>query len=360
MNQEQGQLAGRISRRSMLKLTGATLLAPAIWVKNAEAAQQRVVVRSPGGAYDEIRKKLIFEPFLKATGIRVVPVAMTSAKMEAMIRSGDFEIDVIDNDDSVLLQWEKELAPIAYDKFKFTDPADILPEYKHANYVGNFVYASVMGYNTGKFNSKTVPTDWAAFWDYKKIPGARALADMDTGGPDIEFALIADGVPMDKLYPLDLPRAFKSLSRVKPAISKFWTSGALSVQMLSTGDADVSSMWSTRILNGMQDGAPLAINWNQHAVHLQAYSVVKKAKNPENAQKFVDFCLSKEVQSKFSALWNSGPVTKAAYEALTPEMREKIPGGERTKQHGFLLDAAWWAKNRQTVGKEWAKWVLNS
>lgn len=344
----------------MLKLTGAALLAPMIWTRNSEAAQERVIVRSPGGAYDDIRKKLIFEPFEKQTGIKVVPVAMTSGKMEAMLRAGNVEIDVIDNDDSVILQWEDQLAPIAYDKFKFTNPADILPEYKHSNYVGNFTYASVMGFNTGKFNKNTVPANWVDFWNYKKIPGARGLADMDTGAPDLEFALIADGVPMDKLYPLDLPRAFKSLSRIKPAVSKFWTSGDLAVQVLSSGDAALSTVWSTRILKGIENGAPIAINWNQHAVHVQAYSILKKAKNLENAQKFVDFCLSKEVQSKFSSFWNSGPVTKEAYAALTPEMREKVPGGDRTKQHGFLMDAHWWAKNRATVGKEWTNWTLSS
>lgn len=352
--------SAKVSRRSMLKLTGAALIAPAFWVKNSQAAQERVIIRSPGGAYDEIRKKLIYEPFTKQTGIRVIPVATTTAKLEAMIRSGNLEIDIIDNDDSVLLQWEKELAPLAYDKFKFTNPVDILSEYKHANYVGNFTYATVMGYNTGKYNKGTVPSTWVDFWDYKKIPGSRALADMDTGVPDLEFALIADGVPVDKLYPLDLPRAFKSLSRIKPGISKFWTSGALSVQMLSTGDADLSSIWSTRILKGIESGAPLAINWNQHAVHLQAYAIFKKAKNIENAQKLIDFCLSKEVQSKFSSLWNSGPVTKTAYESLTPDIREKIPGGDRTRQHGFLLDASWWATNRTTVAKEWGKWALQS
>src|SRR3546814_4419586 len=82
-----------------------------------------------------------------------------------MFRSGHIEIDVIDNDDSVLLQWADDLAPLDYANFKYTDPADILPEYKHANYVGNFVYADVMGYNTVKFNKDTVPHTWADFWD---------------------------------------------------------------------------------------------------------------------------------------------------------------------------------------------------
>src|SRR5690554_6822395 len=87
-----------ISRRSMLKMAGAALVAPSIWVKNAEAAQERVVIRSPGGAYDEIRQKLIYESFTKETGIRVVPVATTTGKLEAMLRSGNVVIDIIDND----------------------------------------------------------------------------------------------------------------------------------------------------------------------------------------------------------------------------------------------------------------------
>src|SRR5690606_33110829 len=155
-------------------------------------------------------------------------------------------------------------------------------------------------------------------------------------------------------------RAFASLSRTKPAIAKFWSSGALSGQMLPTREADVSSVGSTRILKGIDSGSPLAINWNQHGVHVQAYSILKKARNQENAQKLIDFCLSQEVQSKFSSLWNSGPVTRTAYEALTPDLREKIPGGDRTREHGFLLDAKWWAKNRSEVGKEWAKWALQA
>lgn len=348
------------SRRTVLKMAGATVVAPAVWIKNVQAAQDRVVIRSPGGAYDDIRKKLIYEPFTKETGIRVIPVATTTGKLEAMIRSGNIEIDIIDNDDSVLLQWENELAVLDYKRFKFTDPDDILPEYRHSNYVGNFVYGDVMGYNTGKFNQASVPRTWTDFWDYKRIPGARALADIDTGGPNLEFALLADGVPMDKLYPLDIPRAFKALSRIKPGVAKFWTSGALSVQLLSTGDADVSPVWSTRILKGIENKAPLAINWNQHGVRVQAYAILKKSKNHEQAQQLIDYCLRPEIQSQFSALWNSGPVTKAGYEALTAATREKIPGGDRTREHGFLIDAAWWAKNRADVGKEWANWVLNT
>lgn len=349
-----------ITRRTVLKATGAALVMPHIWIKNAEAAQERVVIRSPGGEYDQIRKRLIYDPFTKETGIRVIPVAMTTGKLQAMMRSGNIEIDVIDNIDSVLLQFRDELAPIAYDKFVYTDPADILPDYKHPLYVGNFIYADVMAYNKEGFSASTVPQNWVEFWDYKGKPGTRALADIDSGGPNLEFALLADGVPMKQLYPLDIDRAFASFSKVKPGITKFWASGALSVQMLSTREVDVSSAWSTRVLKAIENGAPLAINWNDHIVHVQAYSVLKRAKNLENGQKLVDFCLREDVQKQFSSLWTSGPVTKTAYNALTDEIREKVPGGDRTRDHGIMMDAEWWAANRSAVVDAWSKWALQA
>ena len=52
------------------------------------------------------------------------------------------------------------------------------------------------------------------YWDAKKFPGPRGMYNAPTY--ILEFALIADGVPKDKLYPLDVPRAFKSLDRIKP------------------------------------------------------------------------------------------------------------------------------------------------
>ena len=37
---------------------------------------------------------------------------------------------------------------------------------------------------------------------------------------------MADGVPWDKVYPMDIDRAFKSLDRIKPHVDVWWTSGA--------------------------------------------------------------------------------------------------------------------------------------
>ena len=43
---------------------------------------------------------------------------------------------------------------------------------------------------------------------------------------------MAAGVAPDKLYPLDVDRAFKKLEEIKPHITVWWTSGAQSAQLL--------------------------------------------------------------------------------------------------------------------------------
>ena len=48
----------------------------------------------------------------------------------------------------------------------------------------------------------------------KKFPGRRALRNHPIA--TLEAALMADGVAPDKLYPLDVDRAFKKLEEIKP------------------------------------------------------------------------------------------------------------------------------------------------
>ena len=95
-------------------VAAATLVSPFFWVRNALAAEQ-VIVRTPGGVFDDIKRETIYEPFRKETGIEVVPVAATAAKLMAMMKSGQNELDVIDTGDSTLLELEKDnyLMPIA-------------------------------------------------------------------------------------------------------------------------------------------------------------------------------------------------------------------------------------------------------
>ncbi|MGO8077848.1 extracellular solute-binding protein, partial [Rhizobium leguminosarum] len=72
----------------------------------------------------------------------------------------------------------------------------------------------------------------ADLFDTAKFPGKRTFYKWSAPGV-IEEALLADGVAADKLYPLDLERAFKKLDTIKSDIV-WWSGGAKSQQLLAS------------------------------------------------------------------------------------------------------------------------------
>src|ERR1700728_2157485 len=75
------------------------------------------------------------------------------------------------------------------------------PEKVRTPYVfASSVYTTIIGYSNDVFKNDSQPKGWADWWDVKKFPGARSMRDHPTD--NLEFALLADGVPMDKIYPI--------------------------------------------------------------------------------------------------------------------------------------------------------------
>jgi putative spermidine/putrescine transport system substrate-binding protein len=349
-----------LTRRSILAAGTAALAMPSVWPRPARAAGQ-LIVRNPGGAWDETQRRYIYDPFTKETGVEVVVVASTMTKMLAMVKSGNTELDVADAgfDGLVTLDRTGALQPIDFAGWKRADPNDIPKEYKTANTAAMALYATVLGYNKETFAEGKQPKSWAEFWDAAKFPGARMLEDMAGGTPNLEFALIADGVPMDKVFPIDIDRAFKSLSRIKPQIKKFWDTGALSAQMLADKDVVLGSIWNGRLQAIANKGAPVAIEWNQHMLQLQGYGIFKDAKNQKEAQLFVDYAMTAKAQVGLAQELNYGPTNRKTFGMLTADVIAKLPGSPQRLTQSFLQDANWWDENRAKVNSVWSKWILS-
>ena len=347
------------TRRTLLTGSAALLATPAVLTRRALAAQQ-LMLRTPGGAFDDVKRKTVYDPFQAATGIEIVTVPSTLGKMLAMFKAGEVDLDCIDTASDALLQLETAgaLQPIDYKAFKYTDPADIETGFALPMQVGSFVYAFVLCYNTSTFPTGKQPRSWAEFWDLKAFPGPRTLAGMESGAPNLEFALIADGVAPNKVYPIDIARAFKSLSRIKPAVAKFWDTGALSAQMMADKEAVLGVLWNTRVQAAVDGGAPLAIEWNQNQVLVQSYGVPKGAKNAAAATRFIDYSLSPEVQARWLSAYKAVPVNKKAYPSTNKALVDPETNTPWTVSKGFINDIQWWAKNRAKVNAAWSDWVL--
>jgi putative spermidine/putrescine transport system substrate-binding protein len=349
-----------IRRRLLLGAAiSVPLAAPALRTARAQANGE-VIVRTPGGAYDDIMRRFVYDPFTAETGIRVTVVAATAAKLIAMFRANNVELDLIDTGDAQLLTLERlgALAPIAYDRWRWTKPDDITREVRLPYRVGNFTYASVLAYNKESFPGENHPKSWAEFWDAGKFAGPRMLADMASGSANLEFALLADGVPKDQLYPIDLDRALRAMTRIRPAIRRFWDTGALSAQMLSDREVVLGSIWNGRLQTLIDRNAPLAYTWNEHMIQVQALGIFKDARNVEGAQRLADFMMQPQVQAQYSKALIYGPTNERAFEGLTPDEIARMPGGENSRRTGFYQDIAWWHENRDRVSRAWSRWLL--
>lgn len=350
----------RLTRRTWLAGTAAvaaTSAGPLGRVRRAGAAG-KVVIRTIGGAYEEANVKAIFEPFTKATGIEVVKVPASLGKLLAMFESGHIELDVVDAGELGLLSLQQKgaLDKINYTAWKLTNPEDM--DHRRDEMVADILFSTVLGYNTQVFPSGKHPRSWAEFWDVKKFPGPRTLTDLAAGAIDLEFALLADGVAKDKLYPIDLDRAFKSLDRVRPSIRKFWDTGALSAQMLADKEVVLGSIWNGRLQAVADKGAPLAIEWNEAALQVQFWGIMKGAKNAENAQRFIEFACQPQIQAAHAGLIPYGPSNRQAFKYIKPDVAARLPSSPEHKAKAFLHNAQWWADNRSKVSERWSQWLL--
>ncbi|WP_329343500.1 ABC transporter substrate-binding protein [Streptomyces sp. NBC_00663] len=317
-----------------------------------------LVVRNSGGSYGDANQQAIYEPFTKETGIQVKVVNIEYAQMLAQIKQGRPQFDVIDDSmaDFVLFKQQDATEDLDFDRLKNFKSAGIAKTLVTSNAVGKNYWASVMAYRTDSFG-KQKPSSWADFWDTKAFPGNRALQALDADLPELEFALLADGVALDKLYPLDVDRAFKVLSEIKPHVRKFWDTGALPGVLLGRKEVDASSVWHGRLDALIKGGAPLAYQWNGARRQSNALGIPKGAANVDAAYQLIDFALRPEVQAAYAEIYPMAPSVPGAYKKLSTTTAANLGSSPKHLETGFDLDVEWWIKNQDAVSKRWQEWT---
>jgi putative spermidine/putrescine transport system substrate-binding protein len=359
----------RIDRRAFLRGIGAAAAgaaatasaacrAPAHRATSGAGSSKRLVVRDIGGAYGEANRKAVYEPFSKETGLQVDVVNIPRyAQMLAEIKEGRPRFDVIDIDMSALARFERAEATqeLDYDRLKNARHAGIAESLLASHGVGKNYWASVMAYRTDAFGGRA-PESWADFWDAGAFPGSRALQGPDAGPPELEFALLADGVPLDRLYPLDVDRAFAALDEIKGAVREFWADGAAPGLLLERRRVTASSVWHGRPHELIQQGAPLAYQWNGARRQSSGFGIPKGARHVDAAYELIDFALRPEIQAAFAEIYPMGPVVPAAYKYL-PRAAADLASSPEHLFTGFDLDVAWWVKNKEDVTRRWQEWV---
>lgn len=317
-----------------------------------------VRVASYGGTFQDAQREAYFKPFEQLSGIKVIEAeGPSTAQVKAMVDTGNIEWDVAEFDRAGVINLERKgdyWEEIDYSLFD-TANIDEFRRYKYS--VDMLPYAQVIGYRTDVFPEG--PKGWADFWNTEAFPGPRTMIS-GSGGlyPFLEAALIADGVPIDQLYPIDIDRAFDSLSKIRDSVVKWWEAGAVPAQMLTDKEAVLAVIWNGRMKALLDAGVPVAPTWNEGALLTDVWAIPKGAPNKENAQKFAAFITMAIPQARLSKLIPYGSVNHASNQYFTEEELGSMITASPIVDQLWIFNSEWWADNLDTVLDRWNEWVL--
>ncbi|MGY4230154.1 putative spermidine/putrescine transport system substrate-binding protein [Bradyrhizobium sp. USDA 4503] len=332
-------------------------LAPA---KLAFAADQVTVV-SAGGAYQTALRKAILEPFTKTTGIKITEDEFSDdiAKIRAMVESKSVSWDLVDTAGGNATQMCAEGIVETIDWKKLSlDRAKLLGGDNYDCGVPYVLYSGVIAYDKDKLPNG--PKTMADFFDLNKFPGKRGLRKDPLG--NLEWALIADGVPVKDVYkvlgtPEGVDRAFKKLDTIKKDVV-WWAAISQSVPILADGQVVMTSTFNGRIYDANKKaGKHFEIMWDAQQQDLGIWVIPKGSAHVDAAYKFLAFAASPQPQANLTQYLPYGATNKDAMALVDPAILPDLPTAPDNMGNPLLRDSAFWAEKGDDLRQRFTAWL---
>jgi putative spermidine/putrescine transport system substrate-binding protein len=322
-------------------------------------AEDQITFVSQGGAYQKAQTVAILDPAAKTLNITInqdsIPDAWPAIKTQ--VGSGKPTWDVVDTPTGYCLRGGEQGLIEKLDFSKIPNAAAMPAAYRSDYSVAYEFYSSVLAYSQ-KTYAGIAPNSWADFWDVKKFPGRRALRNHPIA--TLEAALMADGVAPDKLYPLDVDRAFRKLEEIKPYVTVWWTSGAQSAQLLNDGEVDMIMAWNGRVSALIDDGAKVGFTYNQGVLQSTSLCNLKGAPNLPTAVRFLNEAVDPVNQANLPLHIDYGPANPRAFDTgvIKPERAAQLPSAPENAAKQALMSYAWWSSPAgEDAEKRWVAFM---
>lgn len=334
-------------------------------------AADAITVVSWGGAYTEAQKKAFYEPFTKATGIAVNSVDYNGGlgQIKAQVEAKNVTWDVVVGEkalaetgcfDNILEKQDASTLPAAGDGTPASE--DFIDGTIADCGIGSVIWSTALAYNTSKLSDgpKTI-TD---FFDLEKFPGKRGLRK--SADVNLEWALLADGVPAADVYKVletkeGVDRAFAKLDTIKSSVV-WWEAGSQPPQLLADGEVVMTSAYSSRIFNAINDEKqPFTIVWDGQVWDRDVWMIPKGTPNLEAATKFVNFASETAQQAAITNSSSYGPVRNSAIALIGKndktgvEMKDFVPTAHL--ENAIESDSEFWSTYRDELFARFNSWL---
>ena len=360
-------------RKTAFYLTVLTALAM-LTLGCAVSEDRPLTVVSWGGAYARACVKGYHETFTAETGIKINLEDYNGglAQIRAQVKAGNVHWDIVDLEipDMVRGCDEGLLEPIpinslsagadgtpAAQDFPLGTTTDCGP--------ATMFYSTIYAYNKENIPGEK-PTTMADFFDIEKFPGRRGMRRAPQ--VNLEFALIADGVPLNKVYAtLDTPegvdRAFRKLDTIKDHIV-WWETGAQPPQMLADGEVVMTTAYNGRIFNAqVLENQPFVIVWDGQILDLSGLAIVAGTPNLDAAKKFLNFAATARAMAGVGSYIAYSPTRHSAEALITThaekgvDMNPHMPNSPQNSKRALRNAWEWWSDHLDEMNERFSTWL---
>ena len=337
-------------------------------------APQSITTVSWGGSYGRAVNEGANIPFTEATGIRVEVEDYNGglAQIRAQVDIGEIHWDVVDLeiadavrgcDEGLLERIDLTSLPPGADGTPAEE--DFVDDGRTDCGVGNLYWSTVYAYNADNIPGE-MPATMADFFDLEKFPGRRGMRRVPM--VNLEFALIADGVPLDQVYATmdtreGLDRAFAKLETIKDEVI-WWEAGAQPPQMLADGEVTMTTAYNGRIFNAqVLENQPFVIVWDGQLLDVGQVGIVAGTPRLEAALQYLAFSTSAESMARIGRRISYSPMRKSGMPLVTThvvagvEMEPHMPASPANAANALRYDWAWWVDHQDELNERFSAWL---
>jgi putative spermidine/putrescine transport system substrate-binding protein len=338
--------------QSKIRYLSASLVVASLLTLSAGSEAQdsgRLVYADYGGTTRNVRTELL-RPFAQEKGLRIISADVSPAKLVLFNEQKRSDWDAAEIDAWDIVRFKQQGLLKAFPAS--VQRSDLMPPEIQDVAGAGYVYAMGIAYRTDNFTGNNKPNTWAEFFDTKKFPGKRALPRYAQF--QLEIALLADGVPCEKLYPLDFDRAFKKLDTIRGDIL-FYDSYGQMMQYLGQKSVSLALAPNSRIQIPADAGEPLGFTWNQAIQGIAGSVVPKYAPNADAGFAAINYMSDAKQQAQWTDHTKYGPLNSKAVALLDSKTAAQLPNAHLKEM--CKLDNVGLAKQYDEYNDRFTQWL---
>ena len=336
-------------------------------------SESRLTFVSWGGAIGRAEEAEILTPFRAESGrmVRMEDYSGGLAQIRAQVDTGRVHWDVVNLElfDAVRGCDEGLLEPIPADRLPpgadGSAPADdFAPETLTECGVGTVFFSTMYAYHPDAF-PREKPSTIEDFFDLERFPGRRGMRRSPL--VNLEMALMADGVPLEEVYPVlgtreGLDRAFRKLDTIRDQVV-WWEAGAQPAQMLADREVGMTTAYNGRIFNAQAiEGQPFVTVWDGQVLDVGQIGIVAGTRQLDLALEFVSYYTAAENVSRLTRRISYPPARQSGFTLISEhitgiDIRPYLPTYPENLTRTLLSDYRWWSDNLDEMNDRFSAWL---